>query len=281
MLWPLASVTGRRLGPMSDVQNKTRAVELLQQLGLNEYEAKCFVALTPVRKATAREISSQSDVPRTRVYDATRVLENRGLVEVQHSSPQQFRAVPTTEAIGTLEQTYNSRVDELQQQLESVAEQAEYHTEPVNEVWALSGQQAITSRSRRLIQEAANELIFVVGRGEVEGEILSDLQSSQIDRRVLIGVPTEARKEKLQSRLPGVTVFLSNYEWLTADTTSEDSAAINRMLLADRSSFLIGSSTVDTDSTDEQAVFGRGFNNGLVVIARWLLLSGLAPGESN
>jgi sugar-specific transcriptional regulator TrmB len=189
--------------------------------------------------------------------------------------------VPTAEAIGTVEQTYNSRVDELQQQLESVAEQTEYHTEQVNEVWALSGQQAITSRSRRLIQEAANELIFVVGGGEVEAEILSDLQSSQIDRRVLIGVPTEARKEKLQSRLPGVTVFLSNYEWLTADTTSEDSAAINRMLLADRSSFLIGSSTVDTDSTDEQAVFGRGFNNGLVVIARWLLLARLAPGESD
>ncbi|MDY6819231.1 MAG: helix-turn-helix domain-containing protein, partial [Halobacteriales archaeon] len=50
------------------------AVELLQQLGLKPYEAKSFVALTQLPSGTARSISEQVDVPRTRVYrDAARV----------------------------------------------------------------------------------------------------------------------------------------------------------------------------------------------------------------
>jgi sugar-specific transcriptional regulator TrmB len=51
-------------------------VELLQELGLNEYESKCFVGLTRVTEATAKEISGIAEIPRTRVYDAMRVLES-------------------------------------------------------------------------------------------------------------------------------------------------------------------------------------------------------------
>lgn len=46
---------------------------------------------------TAKEISEISEVPRRRVYDAIRVLKAQGLVEVQHSNPQQYRAVSVEE----------------------------------------------------------------------------------------------------------------------------------------------------------------------------------------
>ena len=52
---------------MSGDSNKARAVGLLQELGLKEYEAKSFVALTRRESGTAREISDTSEVPRTRV----------------------------------------------------------------------------------------------------------------------------------------------------------------------------------------------------------------------
>ena len=43
---------------------------------------------TQLSTGTAKEIYNISEVPRTRVYDAIRVLEAEGLVEVQHSRPQ-------------------------------------------------------------------------------------------------------------------------------------------------------------------------------------------------
>lgn len=69
-------------------QDVPEAVTLLEELGLKQYEARCFTALTQLSDATAKGISEISEVPRTRVYDAIRVLETQGLVEVQHSSPQ-------------------------------------------------------------------------------------------------------------------------------------------------------------------------------------------------
>ena len=83
---------------MSTDDTVDEAIEVLQQLGLKEYEAKCFVGLSRLSTGTAKQISEITDVPRTRVYDAIRVLEAQGLVEIQHSSPQQFRAVPLAEA---------------------------------------------------------------------------------------------------------------------------------------------------------------------------------------
>jgi sugar-specific transcriptional regulator TrmB len=47
-----------------------------------------------------------------------RVLEVQGLVEIQHSSPQQFRAVSVAEATGTLRGQYETRVDRLHNALE-------------------------------------------------------------------------------------------------------------------------------------------------------------------
>jgi hypothetical protein len=94
---------------MDDVSNRDQAVELLQQLGLKEYEAKSFVALARRQRGTAKDISETSEVPRTRVYDAVRVLESKGLVETQHSNPQVFRAVSIDEAVSTLQSESSAR----------------------------------------------------------------------------------------------------------------------------------------------------------------------------
>ncbi|RLM77810.1 TrmB family transcriptional regulator, partial [Halobellus sp. Atlit-38R] len=51
---------------MEDVSNQDQAIELLQQLGLKEYEAKSFVALARRQRGTAKDISETSEVPRTR-----------------------------------------------------------------------------------------------------------------------------------------------------------------------------------------------------------------------
>lgn len=138
-----------------DVESKfERAVELLKELGLKEYEAKCFAVFSGTAHSTAKEISERSDVPRTRVYDAIRVLEAKGLAEVQHASPQVFRAVSIDEAVETLRQQYGSRSEELRTTLETIDTTEIEEDETTHEVWALSGTEAITSRTLKLVDEA-------------------------------------------------------------------------------------------------------------------------------
>lgn len=40
----------------------------MTELGLTEYESRCFVSLARVSKGTAKDVSELSEVPRPRVY---------------------------------------------------------------------------------------------------------------------------------------------------------------------------------------------------------------------
>ena len=180
---------------MKEISNQQQSIELFQQLGLKEYEARCFVALARLPKGTAKEISEISEVPRTRVYDAIRVLETKGLVEIQHSNPQQFRAVPIEEAAETLRQEYESRTDTLVEALAAIepAESDGGDEEITHEVWALSGTTAITNRTQQLIDAAGREIVLIIGRDEVVTEELLEQLQEALDTGldVLIGTQTE------------------------------------------------------------------------------------------
>ncbi|MDJ1432583.1 helix-turn-helix domain-containing protein [Halostagnicola sp. A-GB9-2] len=267
---------------MDKLSNQEEAVELLQQLGLQEYEAKAFVALTRLRQGTAKEISEVSDVPRTRVYDAVRVLESAGLVEIQHSNPQRFRAVSVGEAADTLQQKYESRTDSLRDSLEAIdSVSPDTEADVTHEVWALSGSTGISSRTQQLIDEADEELIFVLGDEAIfTDQLVSQLQAAQQRGvAVIIGTTDETVRERVQDDLPESEVFVSGLGWLSDSYWVSDDTEISRLLLVDQSSILVSTfhGTSENAREHEQAVFGRGFDNGLVAIARRLMATGLSP----
>ncbi|WP_231186267.1 helix-turn-helix domain-containing protein [Haladaptatus sp. DYF46] len=256
---------------------------MLQKLGLKEYEAKSLVALSRLPKATAKEISETSEVPRTRVYDAIRVLESKGLVEIQHSNPQQFRAVSIAEAGETLRQKYESRTETLVEALEDIEPaQSTTDEEVTHEVWSLTGGTAIRNRTAQLIDAAGEEIILIIGRGEViTDDLVENLQTAQeTGIRVLIGTSDETLRERIQDEIPNARVFVSGLEWLNSSPVQEsDDTVISRLLLIDQNTILVSSAQeTSTGAIDtEKAVFGRGFDNGIVVIARRLMATGLAP----
>ena len=260
---------------MASQANQEKAVGVLQQLGLKEYEAKCFVALSRVPSGTAKVISEITDVPRTRVYDAIRVLEAEGLVEIQHGSPQQFRAVPIQEAIETLRDQYETRVDTLYESLTDI-EPVETEDEDVaHEVWALTGASAIANRTVQLVGEAGEEVVLVVGSDDLlTEEIVAELTDLDAPVDVILGALNESTEDRLQAEVPGAETFVSGLDWLRGgDGGGEDDTAIGLLLLVDRKTILV--SSVDPETRKEQAVFGRGFGNGLVVIVRRLMATGL------
>jgi Predicted transcriptional regulators len=179
------------------------AIEVLQQLGLKEYEARCFVGLSRLHTGTAKQLSEMTEVPRTRVYDAIRVLEAQGLVEIQHSSPQQFRAVPLDEATETLRDQYEDRVERLHDALDTVEIVEEDDETPVQQMWTMSGRDAIENRTNQLIDEAAVEIVLVVGDESLLTEALvASLNEVGNGVDLLIGALTESLQEQIQTAVP-------------------------------------------------------------------------------
>jgi len=259
---------------MNTTDSSEEAIEVLQQLGLKEYEARCFVGLSRVESATAKQLSEMTEVPRTRVYDASRVLEAQGLVEIQHSSPQQFRSVPLDQATETLRDQYEDRVERLQDALDTVEIVEQDDETPVQQVWAMSGRDAIENRTDQLIEDASEEVVLVVGDESLLTEdLVATLNDVDNGIDLLIGALTESLQAQIQAAVPDATTFISGLEWLHGEDATENETAIGRLLLIDRSTILVSSLMPDTK--EEQAIFGEGFGNGLVVIARRLMAQGL------
>jgi len=265
---------------MNNISNQEQSVELLQQLGLKEYEAKSFVALARRQSGTAKDISETSEVPRTRVYDAIRVLESKGLVETQHSNPQVFRAVSIDEAVNTLQSEYVERAESLRGALSGLEPAAEGDTEEAtHEVWALSGNQGITGRTQQLIEGATDEVILVIGHGSILTDRLAQQLQAAQERsvNVIVGTADEDLQSTVRDVLPDIEVFVSGLDWLSRSPLPNDETEISRLLLVDREAILVSSFTESRSHgrEHEQGVFGRGFHNGLVAIVRRLMATGL------
>ncbi|EMA70752.1 putative transcriptional regulator [Halorubrum aidingense JCM 13560] len=263
---------------MTAPENIEEAIEVFQQLGLKEYEARCFVGLLRVETGTAKKLSELTEVPRTRVYDAIRVLEAQGLVEIHHSSPQRFRAVSPEEALATLRDQYEERVERLHDALDTVEIIEQSEEEPVQQVWSMSGNDGIENRAEELIDTAADEIVLVIGdESLLTDDLVVTLNGVENDVELLVGALTEPLQEQIQHAVPDATTFISGLEWLHGADASEDETAIGRLLLVDRSTILVSSIMPETKA--EQAIFGEGFGNGLVVIARRLMSQGLLTAQ--
>ena len=265
---------------MDNHSDTEQAVESLQHLGLREYEARAFVALSRLPSGTAKDISEVSDIPRTRVYDAVRVLEERGLVEIQHTNPQVFRAVSVAEAVQTFLTEFESHIESLRDSLEELEPVSTADsTEKKHEVWSLTGSTAITNRMVELIDEATREVTVVIAtQADWIELILGRLQAAQSRGvSVTVGTVSETVRQQIQEQLPDAAVFVSDLEWMRSSHDTEPQ--IGRLVLVDGETILVSSSEAQADR--EQAVFGRGFENGLVAIFRRLIATGMESADSS
>lgn len=262
---------------MIQESEREETANLLQELGLKEYEARSFVALTRLPTGTAKDISEISEVPRTRVYNAIDVLEAQGLVEVQHGSPKRFRAVGVEEAVEILRRKHNARIDTLEARLKDL-EPLDDADPQRQEVWSMTGQEAIRTRTANAIAAAASEIVMLVVEEALLTDRLVDRLRAAQDRgaTLIVGGATDEIASHAADEFPDAQVFETDLEWLMGPSDGE--VAISSVLLVDREAFLVSSFYPDGgDAHPEQAIFATGLDNGVVVLLRRLMATGLLP----
>ena len=177
---------GSGAGGGDDAISADAAAESLQRLGLSQYEAKVFIALTRLGTGTARDVDRMTDVPRSQVYGAADDLEARGLVDVQQSNPKQYRAVSLEEARETLRDRFEAEQDRAFEFLETAREGADHRDEHQEGVWTVHGRDNVSTRVEQIVTEA--------------------------DRRVLYGSPAnlldEAVADALRDRATDIEVYV-------------------------------------------------------------------------
>lgn len=248
----------------SETTPRSVAVEQLEELGLSNYAARTYVALTSLGSGTAREVSQVSEVPRTRVYDAVDELSDMGLVDVRQSSPKQFWAISSETASRTFERELQHNIETLRTALDDL--EPEIAREEQNGVWTVDGQLSVTERILEFFSDADDEIVYMSVEELLVDDIIEGL-SDAADRGVSIklGGVSPAVQTRIQDDIPDATIFESL--WIWSDTPA------GRLLMIDREKTLVsalvnGPDASDRDPRSETAIWGEGNKNSLVVVLK-------------
>jgi sugar-specific transcriptional regulator TrmB len=251
------------MNPEPSEDPESVGIDQLQGLGLSAYAARTFVALVGMGGGTARAVSDNSDVPRTRVYDAIDELKDRGMVDVQQTSPKRFVAVSTETTARRFEREYRERIDRLTAALEML--ETDPRSEAQRGVWTVTGRERVTDRVLSFLAGAEDEIIYMSVDHLLTEDVLDELAAAS-ERGVDISLAEMAGESSadLADALPDAREFESLWDW------SDDPAG--RLLLVDRSktlvSVLVENGLARDPERDETAIWGSGNSNSLVVVLR-------------
>lgn len=135
----------------------------LKELGFTEYEGKVYMALLNEHPLSAYNISKNSSVPHSRVYDITRRLIKKGYVTSKGTNPELFSPISPEELVSRLRRDNNKRTDELKTQLDSIQFAADF-----DPVWNLSGRTEAIEMANELIESAEHSIYVGLWDEELE-----------------------------------------------------------------------------------------------------------------
>jgi len=77
-------------------------IKLLTQIGFTGNQAKLYLTLLKIEKASGTQLSKNSGLPRPVVYRTLKEIQKMGLVEQELSKPYKFKAIPVKDGLQIL-----------------------------------------------------------------------------------------------------------------------------------------------------------------------------------
>ena len=206
----------------------------LQSIGFTENEAKTYLALLRDYPATGYQISKNSGVPRSMVYEVLGRLHARGAVlESIEGRATLYRPLDPRILLNEHQNTIRTLIESLEPKLESL-----YADEDDHKTWTILDRDAIYAYARQMLIEAEEEVFLVLNdeHFNVLQTTLQLLADRGIELNVLmtgetrIGFGTLAYHPPLESQIQGLihtlVVLADHSEVLIADTHDASSATI-------------------------------------------------------
>lgn len=199
-------------------------ISRLTRLGFAEWEAKVYLALLQRSPVTGYQVSKDSGVPRSMVYEVLGKLVNRGSILVTHDGDATLYApVPPLELMEWLQREHTELTDGLKRDLAQVSQCSDEEY-----VWRIERYENILARAWKLI-EGAQENLYAQMYAE-EFERLRPAFEAAAARGVKVGLATVGEVE-----FPGGRVVE-----LPVTQAFSEVATFALLLVADRNEVLLG-----------------------------------------
>jgi HTH-type transcriptional regulator, sugar sensing transcriptional regulator len=144
----------------------SQLVSTLSDLGLTNYEARVYLALTRRGSSTAAESARIAGIPRQRIYDVLASLVTRGLAAARPGQVTKYVATPPAEAVERLVSDHRQRLQQLERESRVLAESltpayesGQEHTDPLEYIEVLRDRRAINQRFGELQAGIEREIL--------------------------------------------------------------------------------------------------------------------------
>ena len=176
-------------------------IQILQEIGLSNTEAKVYLALLELGSALAGEITKKSEVNRTNVYDALERLIEKGLVTYVISAN---RKVFEPVSPDRLQKILKEKQEKLDSQMAEI--QLKYKTSKTKEEATIfKGKKGIKSIFEGILKEKKD--LFVYGAESRFADMLPAYQKAWNKERAKLGIKVKmvynekVRKRKIREKL--------------------------------------------------------------------------------
>jgi len=141
-----------------------KAWTTLREIGLTEYESQAYLYLLGAGATTARQISENSDVPYSKIYEVLNSLEKKGWIETRSGRPKRYYPKPPVEALEAtrlqLEDTMKAWHTSVLEELQPLYDKREIREKP--DVWILQGEFDAIAKLKEVSGNARNELMVAL-----------------------------------------------------------------------------------------------------------------------
>jgi sugar-specific transcriptional regulator TrmB len=171
------------------------AILRLQDLGFSEYEAKAYIALLQHSPSTGYQLSKESGVPRSMIYEVLNKLVARGAAA---SSPAErttlYAPMPAGELLDRLRHEFEEQLDAARTDLSAIT-----NSQTTDYVWNIEGQENILAKARDMI-DAAESQVHIGFLPETLPKLRTNLERA-VARKVAVLVNTPAPLELTGARV--------------------------------------------------------------------------------
>jgi len=144
----------------------TPLVRTLSDLGLTNYEARVYLALTRRESSTAAEAARVAGIPRQRIYDVLSTLVSKGLAATRPGQVTKYVATPPADAVERLVSDHRQRLEQLERESRVLAEAlapafaaGQEHQDPLEYIEVLRDRRAINQRFGELQAGIETEIL--------------------------------------------------------------------------------------------------------------------------
>ena len=148
-------------------------ISTLKGIGLTMYEAQAYVTLTSLIQGSADEVSKNSGIPRSKIYDVLKKLNEKDFIEVEGGRPLTYIAKSPVEVLSREKENITSQIDDTITRLTNIYENGMSQVQAP--IWRIYGVEKIINQEVEIIKRAKNTVNMRIGfLFEGEGEALID-----------------------------------------------------------------------------------------------------------